>query len=228
MTTPGGFCGECDAPRADDSDAFCRKCGAPYAASTLAVLGGVVAAPEIEAPAPEPRLRQSVEHAAIGVIIIQKVKGLSSSIGLGIVGMAFCALMLIIPIAILYGLGRLAEDIVPWLTFLSAILLFVSVFALIPLAFPKRTRSHAATGFLLSSVAYLLTLWFAGLLITLSTLGLFCTVVSLFFFGIGPIAIALISSLFSGNWVLFAELIFLIVLSLVSAMVGSFLKESSP
>jgi len=69
MTTePSPQCQECGAPRVDLADSFCRKCGVMYIASPPAAFRDVVAEPNSEALAPQPRLPKSVEHAAFGVI----------------------------------------------------------------------------------------------------------------------------------------------------------------
>ena len=65
---------------------------------------------------------------------------------------------------------------------------------------PRRTRSLAATGLLLSSYLFGLTSWFMGLVLTWTLWGGGAVFVGLILMGVGVVPMGLLATLFRGDW----------------------------
>ncbi len=121
-----------------------------------------------------------------------------------------CALLVLLIGLYIHGTVWLGAKSYSWLRDIS---IAISVLILLPLSFIRCTRIFAAHGLWLMYYVYFLLLWLLGLLLTYNSWGAWGVFFSLLLFGIGPIPVAMITTLINGMWLDFADLIIMLILA---------------
>jgi hypothetical protein len=123
-----------------------------------------------------------------------------------------CALLGII---VLFWLGAAwaSVHLLPWFAVASDIALVLLVVVLLPLSAIRKCRSIAAAGILIISYIFGVTVWMEGLLLTYSLWGTFALVVGLMMMGVGVVPMAMLATLFHGQWANLAELFVMALLT---------------
>lgn len=137
-----------------------------------------------------------------------------------ILGFAFIILMAVVAIFLLEGTVHVGEKILPFLLTVSNWLLLVFLLLLIPMGFARRTRTMAGSGAFFFSYIFGLTLWFYSAIVTYYLWGMFAIIIGLAFFGVGVMPLAILASIFRGEWGLFWNLVYMIALTYGSRMLG--------
>ncbi len=137
--------------------------------------------------------------------------------GLGFLGIGIYIALFIgsILLALLFIKGGLwlSTTLYPWLVLISGITFLISVLILLPLSIFKKTRSVSAIGLLIASYIFGTTTWVWSFLLAYVLWGIMGLVVGLFIGGIGVVPIAMLASIFNGEWSIFGQLVLLVVIT---------------
>lgn len=137
----------------------------------------------------------------------EKVKSIGSvMLGIGI----FVGIMLLVVFFIKGGLW-LSEIVYTWLALISAITFFVCILILLPFALIRKTRGFSAVGLLVASYIFRATLWVWGFLLTYSLWGLTALLIGLFMAAVGVVPIAMLATMFNGEWSMLGQLILVLI-----------------
>jgi hypothetical protein len=142
----------------------------------------------------------------------------------GILGIA-----IIIGLAVLVGLlmgGGLifANRILPWIEWLSSITFLIDILFL-PLSFFKKSRGVSSLVFFISSDVYGLELWIRSLLLTYILWGGFWVIIGLLFAGVGVLPMALLATIFSGQWGVFLGLVLSTIITYGTRVFAHYLAD---
>lgn len=149
------------------------------------------------------------------------------TIGSSLLGFAiFIGIILLIAFFIKGGVW-LSEVIYPWLTIIFTIALIISVLILLPLAIFKKTRSFSGVGLYVASYIFGASLWVWAFLLTYVFWGTTALFIGLFMAGVGIVPMAIIATLFQGEWSILGQLVLLLVFTLGSRMLGIYLSEKA-
>lgn len=153
----------------------------------------------------------------------EKFKSLGSVLlGIGI----FIGIILLAAFLIEGGVW-LSEILYPWLTIISAIAFFVSILILSPLAFFKKSRGFSGLGFYIVSYIFGASLWVWAFLLTYALWGATALLIGLFLAGVGVVPIAMLATLFHGEWSIFGQLVLLLIFTIGSRMLGIYLADKA-
>ena len=141
--------------------------------------------------------------------MLEKIK----SIGGTILGFGLMIGFFLLIAFLLNGVVVISEKVLPFLMSLTGILTAILILVLAPLAFFKKTREWSATGIYLFSYVFGLTLWFYSALIAYVLWGFLALIIGLVILGIGVLPVALLASLFSGEWAILGNIVYLVVLT---------------
>jgi len=149
------------------------------------------------------------------------------SFGSGLIGIGiFIGIVLIAAFFIRGGLW-LSKTLYPWLTLISAIAIIVCIVILLPLALFRKTRGLSGVGIYFASFIFGASLWVWSFLITYTLWGATALFIGLFLAGVGIIPIAMLATIFSGEWSIFGQLVLLLVFTFGSRMLGLYLNEKT-
>ncbi len=142
-----------------------------------------------------------------------KLKEKIKDLGLGILWFA-----ILIGLALLAGLFIkgglwLSETLYPWLVLISGITFVISILVLLPLGIFKKTRGVSAIGLLIASYIFGATTWVWSFLIAYVLWGFTGLFIGLFIGGVGVVPIAMLASIFNGEWAIFGQLALLVVVT---------------
>lgn len=115
-------------------------------------------------------------------------------------GILVLAGMMLIFVLVLKGVAWATAAIYPTLYVVFQVTLAATLAVLLPLAAFRRTRALSATAILIASYVFGATLWCYGFLTTLATWGWLAVIIGLFIAGVGVVPIAVLASMFEGNW----------------------------
>jgi len=149
------------------------------------------------------------------------------SIGWGIFGIGMLIGFIFLWIFVLQGGLWIGIKILPLLMWFTNALTVISILIFIPLIIIKKTRVWGSTALFITSYLFGLTLWVYSALIAYILWGLGWLVIGLFLLGIGVLPIALISSSFSGEWGILWNLIYMIILTFGSRILGAYFLGKS-
>ncbi|MGA9364885.1 MAG: hypothetical protein WBW16_11035 [Bacteroidota bacterium] len=150
----------------------------------------------------------------------EKLKSIGSALlGIGI----FIGIILLAAFFIRGGLW-LSEILYPWLTLISAIAFFVCILILLPLAFFRKTRGVSGVGLFIASYIFGASLWVWTFLLTYTLWGATALFIGLFLAGVGVVPIAMLATLFNGEWSILAQLVLLVIFTFGSRMLGLYLS----
>lgn len=146
--------------------------------------------------------------------------------GAVVLGGIFFLAMILLPVLLIVGGIRVAEVALPWMFPVCALIFWLDVLVLLPLAIFPATRIWAGVGLIWSSYAFGATAWFMGLLTTWILWGGVAVVVGLFILGVGVVPIGLLALLVNGEWGAFGLLLGAIVLTFATRAGGAALGEA--
>lgn len=149
------------------------------------------------------------------------------SAGSVLLGFGISAALLLLAAFLIIGGLKLSELIYPWLEILFAIAFFVSIILFLPLAFFQKTRGFSALGLLVASYVFGATLWVWAFLLTYSLWGLTALLIGLFMAGVGVVPIAILATLFHGEWWIMGQLILLLIFTFGSRALSLYLAEKA-
>ena len=113
----------------------------------------------------------------------------------------------------------------PWIDFVSFVAFFVSILILLPMAVFKKTRIISAVGFLIVSYIFGLVTWMWSVLIVVVTWGFLGLFIGLLLGGVGAIPVAIIASVFIGEWSTFGGLILMVIITLGTGILAFYLGK---
>jgi hypothetical protein len=142
-----------------------------------------------------------------------------------LLGIAISAGLLLLAVFIIKGGLWLSQIIYPWLETIFAIAFFGSILLFLPLAFIRKTRGFSAVGLLVASYVFGATLWVWAFLLTYSIWGFTALLIGLFMAGVGVVPIAMLATLFNGEWSMLGQLILLLVFTFGSRGLSLYLAE---
>jgi MFS family permease len=135
------------------------------------------------------------------------------------IGMIFLAVFLI------KGGLWLGEILYPWLTAISAVTFIVCLLILLPLSFFRKSRAFAGLSFFIASYIFGVGLWVWAFLLTYALWGTVALLIGLFMAGIGVVPMAMLATIFHGEWGIFGQLVLLLLFTFGSRMLGLYLGE---
>jgi len=142
-----------------------------------------------------------------------KIKKLFSNIGSGMFAFLWLIFVIIFPILLLVGILRLMEFIYPVLVWLVSISLFFSIFILLPLSIFKKLRHFSGIGISIAFKIFSTTLVIWSILLVANLWGFWGIVLGLFLYVAGFVPVALLATLFAGEY---SAAIDLIILSIIT------------
>jgi hypothetical protein len=111
---------------------------------------------------------------------------------------------------------------------ISWIAFAIAIFVLVPMALFRRTRSSAGIGLFIASWLFGITAWTLGATVTFATYGWIVLLISLFFFGVGVMPVAIFAAFFSlKSLSLGVTLIVMIIIVFGCRTGGAILMEGS-
>lgn len=114
----------------------------------------------------------------------------------------------------------IGQHVLPWLAPFMWTVLAVNAIVGIPLALFQRTRTQAATLFVIASWVYGVTLWFWALVLTYNIWGLIAVFIGLFLLGVGVVPVAMLATLVSGQADITLQLLLLTIVTFGARRIG--------
>lgn len=124
---------------------------------------------------------------------------------------AFFAILVLIPLLIIGGGLWLSKILHPLLSLISIITIVICIFILLPLALFRKTRWISRLGLLIASYVFGATLWTWSFLLAYTLWGFIGLFIGLCIAGVWVVPIALLATIFSGEWILFGQLVLLMI-----------------
>jgi len=152
-----------------------------------------------------------------------KIKDIGASL-LGI-GVIIC-LILLTGLFLKGGLW-LSETLYPYLYNISFITFVICIVILVPLTIFKETRIASGIGFLIASYIFGTTAWIMSFLLVFILWGFIGLFIGLFMAGIGVVPLAMLATVFSGEWGIFGQLVLLIVFTFGFRILAIYLSEET-
>ena len=142
-------------------------------------------------------------------------------------GLAIFLAMLAMPFIFIKGAMWASENVLPPLINIGWFALALVLFVLLPLSIFKHLRAYTGGTILISSYLFGLICWLMGFVVTYMLWGLWAIVVGLLFLGGGVVPIAMLASLFKGEWSAIAVLLALVVLTFGTRLLGAYIAQSA-
>jgi hypothetical protein len=143
----------------------------------------------------------------------------------GVFGLIIFLGLMLLPLLVILGGVWLSGVLYPFLVSIFSITFIVSIFILLPLGIFKKTRLISSNGLLIASYVFGTTLWVWSFLLSYALWGFLGLLIGLFIAGIGVIPIAVLATLFSGEWAIFGQLILLVFVTFGSRIFASYIGE---
>lgn len=147
--------------------------------------------------------------------------------GWGILGIVFILGIMLLTLLFLNGGLWLSATLYPWLILISLITFAISLLILLPLGIFKKTRIISGTGLLIASYIFGATLWVWSFLLAYVLWGFLGLLIGLFFGGVGVVPIAMLATLFSGEWSMFGELIVLLIVTFGTRLLAMYIAAKA-
>lgn len=144
-----------------------------------------------------------------------------------ILGIAFMIGILLLALLFIKGGLWLSTTLYPWLMLVSIMTFVLSLLILLPLGIFKKTRFASGIGFFIASYVFALTAWVWSFLLAYILWGFFGLSIGLFIGGIGVVPIAMLATLFSGEWFTFLGLTVLVIAISGSNVLSVYFIEKS-
>ena len=142
-------------------------------------------------------------------------------------GLAIFLALLAIPFIFIKGAMWASENVLPPLINVGWLALAIVLFVLLPLSIFKRLRVFTGGAILISSYLFGLICWLMAFVVAYMLWGLWAIVVGLLFLGGGVVPIAMLASLFKGEWSSIAVLFALVVLTFGTRLLGAYIAQSA-
>lgn len=155
------------------------------------------------------------------------MKEKSKNFWIGLIGISTIIVFWLITSLLLKGGAWLGEVIYPWLSLIFGIAFWVSMLILLPLAFFRKTRLFSGTSLYVISFIFGAHLWITSFLITYNTWGIIAVIIGILIMGIGVVPIAMLATLFHGEWSTLGQLVLVLILTMSSRIVGNRLAEKA-
>ncbi len=149
------------------------------------------------------------------------------SIGEFIIGIAIFVGLIFLVIILIGGGIALAVKIYPFLVKATTIITFLCILVFLVLAPFKKTRGWAGLIIYFASYLFGFSLWIYSALVAYVLWGLLALFIGLVIAGIGVLPVAFLAALFNGEWVIIGNLIYMIVLTYGSRLLGIYLVEKA-
>ncbi len=159
--------------------------------------------------------------------VVNKLGGGLKAIGNFGIGVVVTFVFLLIAGLLLYGMVWASEKALPWLNVAGEIALTVCLLILLPLTFFRRTRPWAGTGYFIASYVFGTLLFAFSCLVAFQIWSYTGLIVGLFFAGVGVVPVAFLATLFHGEWSLFWDVVFGMVLTFGTRGFGLWLTSES-
>lgn len=137
-----------------------------------------------------------------------------------LIGIAISCGLILLLVLFLNGAAWVSDKVLPVLDMINIWSFALVLLSGLILAWSRKTRTYWGVAMFLWSYFCLVDLWMYSLLVCLSLWGVFWCVVGLLFGGVGIIPLALIASLFKGQWVAFFTIFVLGIIMLVARIGG--------
>ncbi len=155
--------------------------------------------------------------------IKEKIIGAGKGIGTFFIGIILLFALMLIPALFIVGGAVLSAFLYPWLLKISAVVLAICIFILLPLSVFKKTRAYGGIGIYLSSELFGITTWIWSFLIAYQLWGFIGIFLGILLGGIGVVPIAILATIFSAEWSYLGELILLLLITLGFKFLGIFI-----
>jgi hypothetical protein len=155
--------------------------------------------------------------------IIEKIRNL----GWGLLGIIIMIGLFLLALFFIKGGLWLSATIYPWLVSISGITFAISLFILLPLALFKKTRNVSAIGLLIASYIFGATAWSWSFLLAYVFWGFLGLFIGLFFGGVGVVPIAMIASMFKGEWGIFGQLVLVVIMTFGVRFLALYIAEKA-
>jgi len=132
--------------------------------------------------------------------IKEKIIGAGKGIGTFFIGIILLFALMLIPALFIVGGAVLSAFLYPWLLKISAVVLAICIFILLPLSVFKKTRAYGGIGIYLSSELFGITTWIWSFLIAYQLWGFIGIFLGILLGGIGVVPIAILATIFSAEW----------------------------
>jgi len=149
------------------------------------------------------------------------------NIGYALLGIGIFIGIILLAVFFIKGGLWLSELLYPWLSLISAIAFFVCILILLPLAIFRRTRAFSGLGLFVASYIFGASLWVWAFLLTYVLWGATALFIGLFLAGVGVVPIAMLATLFNGEWSILGQLVLLLIFTFGSRMLGYYLVEKA-
>ena len=142
-------------------------------------------------------------------------------------GLAVFLAALSIPFIFIKGAMWASENVLPPLINVGWLAVALVLFVLLPLSIFKRLRPYTGGAILISSYLFGLICWLMGFVVTYMLWGLWAIVLGLLFLGGGVVPIAMLASLFNGEWSAITVLFSLVVITFGARLLGAYIAVST-
>lgn len=153
----------------------------------------------------------------------EKIKDL----GWGLLGVAFFIGIILLALLFIKGGLWLSATLYPWLVLISGITFLISILILLPLGIFKKTRGVSAIGLLIASYVFGATTQVWSFLLAYVFWGFMGLFIGLFIGGVGVVPIAMLASIFNGEWAIFGQLVLLVVLTFGVRFLSLYIAEKA-
>lgn len=154
-----------------------------------------------------------------------RLKKAAFGLGSYAIGLIVVCLVLFLIALMLRGMVWAADKLMPWIVTASGYALLVCIFILLPLCIFRRTRPWAGVGFVYASLLFGAMLFAYSRLFVVFAWGYGALAIGLIFAGVGVVPVALLAAIFHGEWTIFWEILFGVVLTFGPRILGAWLTS---
>ena len=154
-----------------------------------------------------------------------RLKKAAFGLGSYAIGLIVVCLVLFLIALLLRGMVWAADKLMPWLVTASGYALLVCIFIFLPLCIFRRTRPWAGVGFVYASLLFGAMLFAYSCLFVVFAWGYGALAIGLIFAGVGVVPVALLAAIFHGEWTIFWEILFGVVLTFGPRILGGWLTR---
>jgi hypothetical protein len=154
-----------------------------------------------------------------------RLKKAAFGLGSYATGLIVVCLVLFLIALMLRGMVWAADKLMPWLVTASGYALLVCIFIFLPLCIFRRTRPWAGVGFVYASLLFGAMLFVYSCLFVVFAWGYGALAIGKIFAGVGVVPLALLAAIFHGEWTIFWEILFGVVLTFGPRIIGTWLTS---
>lgn len=153
------------------------------------------------------------------------VGGILKNVGMTLGGVLLMVALLGIGAIFVVGATAASLWVIKWVPVVVSSSLLVVCFVLGPLSLIPPARGIAATGFVITSFVFGAVMWFSSLAVTYDLWGTMGVIIGLLIAGVGIVPVAMLATLFHGEWEGLIEFVILIVLTFGLRLLGLWLAK---